>query len=62
VLFRSANTGGVPFDVPVPVAVNGEVRRVDMTDGGATLNLPADASIMIDEDGWVLKDLQVESQ
>jgi len=57
-----ANTGGVPFDVPVPVAVNGEVRRVDMTDGGATLNLPADASIMIDEDGWVLKDLQVESQ
>lgn len=56
------NTGGVPFDVPVPVSVNGEVHRVDMTDGTATMDIPANASIMIDEDGWILKDLQVESQ
>jgi aminopeptidase N len=56
------NTGDIPFDVPVPVAVDGEVRRVGMANGQATLDIPAGASVVIDEKGWILKDLQVETR
>ena len=49
------NTGGMPFAVPVPVEVNGEVQRVAMDGGSATVNLPPDASVAVDPNGWVLK-------
>lgn len=56
------NTGSVPFDVPVPVAIDGETRRVDMTGGQGTIQVPAGASMLVDEQGWVLKEITVDSR
>ncbi|WP_022835087.1 M1 family metallopeptidase [Salisaeta longa] len=45
----------VPFHVPVPVAVNGTVRRVAMPDGRASLTLPAPTTnVRIDPNGALL--------
>jgi len=52
------NTGGAPFEVAVPVRIDGRLQRVEMTDGSARLNVPAAASVEIDPRGWVLKDVQ----
>jgi aminopeptidase N len=54
------NTGGVPFDVPVPVTVDGETQRVDMPDGTATLTVPTEVSLQIDPKGYVLKSMNPE--
>ncbi|PEN14779.1 aminopeptidase [Longibacter salinarum] len=55
-------TGGIPLDVPVPVSIDGETRRVEFQDGAATLSIPSGASVQVDERGRVLKDLTVLSE
>ena len=47
-------TGGLPFEMPLEVKVDGEVRRVAMRAGVATLAVPENAEIVIDPLGWVL--------
>ncbi|HHP7236946.1 M1 family metallopeptidase [Longibacter sp.] len=53
---------GHTLDVPVPVEINGEVRRVLLDDGTATQTVPEGASIVVDPHGAVLKDLRVASE
>ena len=43
------------FSVPVPVRVDGATRRVSMTDGTGTLEVPSDADVTVDPTGWVLR-------
>ncbi len=45
---------GLPFPMPIEVAVNGAVRRVDMGSGEAVLDV-ADGTIAIDPDNWILR-------
>lgn len=45
---------GVPFDVPVEVAVDGERQRVAMTGGVGTVTAPASADLLLDPDGRLL--------
>lgn len=52
---RWSNTGGVPFEVPVPVSVDGRVHRVEMSDGTGRLEVPAGEEIEIDPQGWILR-------
>ena len=52
------NTGGAPFEVAVPVRIDGQLQRVKMTDGSARLDVPPAASVEIDPWGWVLKNVQ----
>jgi aminopeptidase N len=47
--------GGLPFPMPVDVTVNGDTRRVEMTGGRATVELPAGATVAVDPDRWILK-------
>ncbi|HEX6928226.1 MAG TPA: M1 family metallopeptidase [Gammaproteobacteria bacterium] len=42
------------FQLPIPVSVNGEMHRVDMTEGDGELSVPADAEVKVDPDGWLL--------
>lgn len=46
---------GLPFELAVPVRVNGETRRVEMPSGRAALEVPAGADVAVDPDGWVLR-------
>lgn len=46
---------GGPFPMPVEVAVDGVVRRIDMPGGSATLTVPADAHVVIDPMARVLR-------
>ncbi|MEP0547806.1 MAG: M1 family metallopeptidase [Rhodothermales bacterium] len=46
---------GYPVELPVEVAVDGEVRRVPMRAGQGQVLLPPDAEVAIDPNGWVLK-------
>jgi hypothetical protein len=41
-------TGGAPFEVPVPVEVDGEMRRVEMDGGRAVLEVPASDRVVVD--------------
>jgi len=49
------NTAGPAFEVPVPVQINGERRSVPMDGGTGTVTVPADATVRVDPNGWVLK-------
>jgi aminopeptidase N len=42
------------FELALPVAIDGDVRRIEMPDGRATLNVAAGAEIEIDPEGRVL--------
>ncbi|HEX7047639.1 MAG TPA: M1 family metallopeptidase [Gammaproteobacteria bacterium] len=42
------------FQLPIPVSVNGEMHRVEMTGGDGTLNVPVSAEVNVDPDGWLL--------
>jgi aminopeptidase N len=53
---RWERTDGAPFQVPVPVEVEGTVQRVEMEDGTGTLPLAPDAEVTIDPEGWLLRD------
>jgi aminopeptidase N len=47
-------TGGAPFSVPVPVQVGDTVRRVDMSGGSATLEVPASTNLTVDPNRQML--------
>lgn len=47
--------GDLVFPMPVPVAVGGKVRRVEMPDGKATVKVPRRAECEIDPNGWLLR-------
>jgi hypothetical protein len=42
------------FELPLPVTIGGEPRRLAMPGGRATLEVDAGAEVEIDPDGWVL--------
>ena len=46
---------GYSFELPVEVAVNGEVRRVRMRAGRGALPVPPEAEVVVDPDDWILK-------
>ncbi|PSQ86010.1 MAG: aminopeptidase, partial [Bacteroidetes bacterium QS_3_64_15] len=48
-------TGDVTFDVPVPVRVDGETRRVAMSDGTGSIAVPEGAEVAVDPKGWILR-------
>ncbi len=52
---RWEETGTVPFEVPVPVRVDGATQRVDMTGGRGQVEVPRDAEVTVDPKGWVLR-------
>jgi hypothetical protein len=47
-------TGGAPFEVPVPVEVDGEMRRVEMDGGSGRLDVASGAEVEIDPNREVL--------
>jgi len=48
-------TGDVTFEVPVPVRVDGETRRVTMSDGTGSVAVPEGAEVAVDPKGWILR-------
>ena len=46
---------GRPFELPVPVRVDGETRRVEMPDGRGSVPVAAAADIAVDPEGWILR-------
>ena len=50
-----SGTGETVFTMPVPVVVDGELRRVEMPEGRARIPLPEGARYEVDPEGWVLK-------
>jgi len=47
--------GDLPFPMPVDVEVDGQIQRVEMPNGRATLEVPAGATVAVDPEGWILK-------
>ena len=47
--------GDLPFPMPVEVRINGELERVAMPEGTAHLSLPADATVELDPEDWILR-------
>lgn len=45
----------LPFPMPVEIEVGGQIRHVEMPGGKGTLQVPADAKIKVDPNGWVLQ-------
>lgn len=50
--------GGLPFPMPVEVEVDGGRRRVEMPGGRAELAVARGARVVVDPDGWVLRENQ----
>jgi aminopeptidase N len=48
-------TGDATLEVPVPVEVNGTLRRVAMEGGAGKINVPAEATVEVDPTGWLLR-------
>ncbi len=48
--------GDAPFTMPVPVEIDGEVRRIEMADGAATVQIPAGVEPIVDPDRWILRE------
>ncbi|HMB93725.1 MAG TPA: M1 family metallopeptidase [Rhodothermales bacterium] len=46
----------LPFPMPVDVMVNGEMQRVDMPNGAATITIPEDATLEVDPHDWILRE------
>jgi aminopeptidase N len=45
----------MPFPMPVEVKIGDEIKRYEMRNGTATIQLPPNAKYTIDPNGWVLK-------
>jgi aminopeptidase N len=43
------------FPMPVEVKIGEDRRRVEMTNGRATLDIPAGETVEVDPDGWILR-------
>ena len=48
-------TGNVTFEVPVPVRIDGETRRVTMSDGTGSVAVPEGTEVAVDPKGWILR-------
>lgn len=46
---------GLPFPMPLEIEIDGQRSRVAMPEGYAELTVPADATVIIDPDSWVLR-------
>jgi aminopeptidase N len=46
---------GLPFPMPVDLQVDGKVRRVEPGADGARLTIPANATVQVDPDNWILR-------
>jgi aminopeptidase N len=49
------DVGDLSFEVPVPVRVDGAVRRVEMRKGEGSVPVPEGAKVKIDPKGWILR-------
>jgi aminopeptidase N len=54
-------TGGAPFEVPVPVEVDGEMRRVEMDGGLGHLDVASGVEVKIDPNREVLMNANARS-
>jgi aminopeptidase N len=48
-------SGGQPFLLPVPVEVDGKIQHVEMQGGRATVQVPPEAVVKLDPEGWLLR-------
>ena len=44
----------LPFFMPVEIRIDGQTRRVDVPEGGATIDVPAGAGVVVDPNQWLL--------
>ncbi len=56
-ILRWETPNNMPFPMPVEVKIGGETKRVEMTNGKATIQLPQDVQYEIDPNSWLLKAL-----
>ncbi|MBA4120923.1 MAG: M1 family metallopeptidase [Acidobacteria bacterium] len=54
---RWETPNNLSFPMPVEISIGGKSRRVEMTNGKATVQLPQDVKYEIDPNGWLLKAL-----
>ncbi|HEV2132009.1 MAG TPA: hypothetical protein VGR27_12935, partial [Longimicrobiaceae bacterium] len=52
---RWESPNNLPFPMPVEVEINGERRRIAMTNGQAHLSAARSARLVVDPDGWILR-------
>ena len=45
----------LPFPMPLEVAIDGDIRRVNMHAGSTTINIPENAQVTVDPNNWILK-------
>ena len=43
------------FPMPLPVRIDGKTRRVAMPEGKASIEVPHNAKVEVDPQGWVMK-------
>ena len=46
---------GLPFPMPVEVRIDGELRRIDMKKGKATVDVGRSEDVVVDPNAWLLK-------
>ena len=56
-VLRWETPNNLPFPMPVEVKIGGEIKRVEMISGKATVQLPQDVRYEIDPNGWILRSL-----
>ncbi|HXU37711.1 MAG TPA: hypothetical protein VN937_15220 [Blastocatellia bacterium] len=54
-ILRWETPNSLPFPMPVEVKVGEETKRIEMTNGTATIPLPANKQYAIDPNDWILK-------
>lgn len=52
---RWETASGVPFPMPVDIRTEGEIQRVAIENGSATVDVSTDEAFAIDPEGWVLR-------
>ncbi|HUF08274.1 MAG TPA: M1 family metallopeptidase [Rhodothermales bacterium] len=52
---RWVTANNLPFPMPLEIAVDGEIRRVSMPGGRATIIIPEEAQVTADPNKWVLR-------
>jgi aminopeptidase N len=55
VMLRWEAPAGLPFAMPVDVAIDGVVRRVELPDGQARIEVGPESAVEIDPQAWVLR-------
>jgi aminopeptidase N len=52
---RWETPGDLPFPMPVPLMIDGELHRVDVHRETSRIEVPRSATVQIDPEGWVLR-------